>query len=169
VRLQTVVCPNADSKHRFSTWVRDDRKAVLCPKCRRNFRFTTPAPTLAEVLAAFVRCVRAGKAAKCQIPIRQFPKLYGQLHGAISEKHQDRSSLERVKIVRAGLSGYCPRHGCPCGFSGDDLARFSMMADFGPDRVTVRGPGWAWRFVQGRCPNPKCSCTEVVLEWSPNV
>ena len=80
-------------------------------------------------------------------------------------KAQGIPSSEIIDMLWLNLKGMCPR-----GFGiivGSELGKLKSMATIGWDKITVVGPGRAFRFAKGLCLSENCSSTYIMLSWHP--
>jgi len=111
----------------------------------------------------FINKALQAKHAECCIKISQYPGLFKELGEGL--KAQGIPSSEIVDMLWLNLKGMCPR--CFGIIVGSKLGKLNSMATIGWDKITVVGPGRAFRFAKGLCLNENCSSTCIMLSWHP--
>jgi len=132
---------------------------------RRLFgRSKSRAPRESTSIAQFARSTARGSA-DCRIKISEIPKLVSALSNELSSKGV--STYEKVDLIDTRLSGRCPKCGTCTG--GQHIQKASTLSGAGRVAVLFEPPGGSvvGRLLMGRCPNARCSSTDILVSWRP--
>lgn len=101
--------------------------------------------------------------ADCQIKISEIADLYYALADGLRKRGM--TNLEIVHLVDSKLLGVCPK--CYIATNGEWLSWLATIKFKDLWKKTIGLSSDAMRVMEGRCRNPSCACTEILIFWRP--
>lgn len=112
-------------------------------------------------MRGFVEHVIAyGGYGKCETPMSDIHAIYYALALRL-RKRFDGSSSAAIRHINLHLSGKCMT--CGTLYSGERLTDVGVMQDMSSSLFIIGGTGGG--LAQGKCDNPDCSGTVILLDW----